>query len=398
MKRKTAIPVLLGLLCLIPLCGGLDVEASGPVVQDGRRQGRVRHRRGSSAAVQRITIPPSSPQLAQLQVEPVGQRQVNRSEVVAPGRISLNPNRMAKVLLPLPGRISQLSVQLGDTVRAGQTLLLVESAEADQAVADHLQAQSALVQAQASLAKAQTDLERLRDLHEHQAVALKEVIEADNQVRQASAVVSHSEAAVKQTSRRLEILGLQPGTFGQKVSVVAPLSGKALEIGVTPGEFRTDCSQPLLTIADLSKVWVVSDVTETSIRLIQVGERVEVELVAFPGELFEARVVRISDMIDPQTRTVQVQAEMANPQGRFRPGMFARIRHVHAPRALPVVPATAVLQTAGASYVFKEIQPGTYDKVRVTTESLADGKVALQTGLVPGDRVVVNGAVLLNGK
>ena len=99
-----------------------------------------------------------------------------------------------------------------------------------------------------------------------------------------------------------------------------------------------------MTIADLSTVWVSSQVPETYIRFIQLGERVEIRLVAYPDETFEGRVLQIADTVDPQTRTVKVHAEMDNPQGRFRPEMFGSIHHIESMARMPVVPAGAVIE------------------------------------------------------
>jgi multidrug efflux pump subunit AcrA (membrane-fusion protein) len=121
-----------------------------------------------------------------------------------------------------------------------------------------------------------------------------------------------------------------------------------------------------MTVADLSTVWVASDVPESYIRFVQVGERVEINLVAYPGETFEGKVMRIADAVDSQTRTVKVRAEMQNPAGRFRPEMFGSIHHIEATQQLPVVPAGAVIEGDGHSLVFIEQSPGQFRQIEVT--------------------------------
>jgi cobalt-zinc-cadmium efflux system membrane fusion protein len=150
-----------------------------------------------------------------------------------------------------------------------------------------------------------------------------------------------------------------------------------------------------MTIADLSTVWVTSNVSESSIRLIQTGERIDIELAAFPGELFHGRVMRIADMVDPQTRTIKVQAEIANPGGRLRPEMFGNIRHSHASLTLPVVPATAIIQREGGAEVFQEMTVGTFKPVQVSVGDPRNGLIPVFSGLKGGERVVVDGAILL---
>jgi len=90
-------------------------------------------------------------------------------------------------------------------------------------------------------------------------------------------------------------------------------------VSVVPGEFRNDLNANVITIADLSTVWVASDVAESDIRFIRLGERVDIELTAYPGETFHGQVTRLADSVDPQTRTIKVRAEMANPMNPFGP-------------------------------------------------------------------------------
>jgi membrane fusion protein, heavy metal efflux system len=150
-----------------------------------------------------------------------------------------------------------------------------------------------------------------------------------------------------------------------------------------------------MTIADLSTVWMAADVPESLIRLVTRGERVEIELSAYPGEVFEARVTRIADMVDAQTRTVRVQAEMRNGSGRFLPEMFGRIRHSETFRKLPVVPVGAVIQGNGRTMVFVEKGPGAFQSVEVETGRRHGDRIPILKGLKAGDRVVVDGAMLL---
>jgi cobalt-zinc-cadmium efflux system membrane fusion protein len=177
--------------------------------------------------------------------------------------------------------------------------------------------------------------------------------------------------------------------------VRAPIAGKVLEINVAPGEYRTDLSTPLMTIADLSTVWIASEVPESAIRMIHVGDRVSITLVAYPDETFTGRVARTADVLDAQTRTMKVYVEMPNPTGRFRPEMFGSIRHGGAPRALPVIPLSAVVQQFGRTVVFVEQGPGQFQRREVTLGARRGETVPVLAGLVAGDRIVVDGAVLL---
>jgi len=167
---------------------------------------------------------------------------------------------------------------------------------------------------------------------------------------------------------------------------------------VAPGEYRNDTGTPLMTIADLSRVWIASDVPESAIRLIHVGERVTITMVAYPAEEFEGRVARIADVLDPQTRTVKVYVDMANPGGRFRPEMFVTIRHAGASRPTPVLPVGAVVHEYGHPIVFLERAPGHYERRDVMLGPRAGALIPVVSGVRAGERVVVDGGVLLKDR
>ncbi len=345
----------------------------------------------------RIALSADSPLRQQLKVEPVPAGRVPVHEVVAPGRVGFDIGRVSRVLLPTTGRISKVLVRLGDAVSSGQPLLEIESPDAEGAIAECRQADAAVLQAQSALHKAQADYERTRDLLEHKAVARKDLLASENELNQARASLEQASAGLIHCRRQLEILGLRPGVPDQRVVVRAALRGKVIDMAVTEGEYRSDTSTPLMTLADLSVVWVTSEVPENAIRFVEPGERVQVELVAFPGEVFDARVTRIADTVDPKTRTIQVQAEMPNPQRKFRPEMFGRIRHHHAEQSLPVIPAQAMIQTPDGTYVFVERSPGVFERVRIQTEPPRAEGIPVRRNLSPGDRIVTGGAMLLLG-
>ncbi len=345
-----------------------------------------------------VAFPPDSPMLARIHVAPVQSQELPTEEVTAPGKIEANPNRIARVGLPVTGRITSVLVQLGDMVTQGQPLLTIESPDANEAMSAFLQAEASVTQAKATLEKGQVDLARLNDLYAHDAVAKRDVLDAQNVVTQAKATLEQAQAGRAQALRRVEILGLKLGVFQQAVVVRAPLSGKVLELNIVPGEYRTDTAVAVMTIATLSTVWVSSEVPESAIRLIQVGAQVEISLVAYPGETFLGRVSRIADTVDLQTRTVKVWAEMENPQGRFRLGMFGSIRHIEAVQAVPVVPVGAVIQGNSHSVVFVERNPGQFQETPVTLGKRAGDVVPILSGVHVGERVVVDGVMLLKGK
>jgi len=345
-----------------------------------------------------VVLGADSPMLAQVKRQAVTVADLPTDEVVAPGKIEANPNRVSKILLPVSGRVASVLVKTGDAVAKDQPLATIDSPDADAAMSAYLTAQSNVTQAEVALRKAGADFDRATDLFEHNAVARKDVQAAESALAQAKAASEQAQASREQTLRRLTVLGLTPGRFEQQVVVRSPLAGKVLDLSVVPGEYRNDTSAPVMTIADLRTVWVTSQVPESYIRFVQVGERVEISLIAYPGEVFEGRVSRIADTVDPQTRTVKVQAELNNAAGRFRPEMYGRIHHIESTAKTPVVPAAAIVaNNDGRSVVFVETAAGRFEQRVVSVGKREGDVVGVASGVAPGDRVVVDGAMLLKG-
>lgn len=358
-----------------------------------------------------IIIPPDSPKLAQIRVEPIKLEAMPAGEVTAPGKVEVNPNRISRVPLPVAGRVTRVLVKLGDAVAAGQPLLMLESPEANaattacrQSESAVTQANAALSQANAALVKAQADYDRAADLFAHDSIARKEVINADSALKQSKAAVELAQAGVEQAEaaraqalKALELLGIKPGDAKPQVIVRAPLAGKVLEIGIVAGEYRNDTTAPVLTIADLRAVWMTSDVPENSIRLISVGESVDITLDAYPDQTFNGRVARIADTLDPKTRTVKVTIELNNARGRLKPEMFGRIRHSEGLRATPALPSCAIVQDGGKNIIYVEQGKGRFEAREVVTGRRSGGLAPIVSGARPGERVVVDGVMLLRG-
>jgi cobalt-zinc-cadmium efflux system membrane fusion protein len=388
MKRDAA--VLVVLLCSFSAGCSRDGNAESdspktPPAQPAEQRPGVRELRLSA----------DSPQLQRIKTANVETARVPLEEVTAPGKIQAIPTRVSRIAVPVPGRIRKVAVGPGDAVQTGQVLFTLDSPDVSSLMSAYRQAEARAGQAKAAMAKAEADLARVHDLFEHRAIAQKEVISAEAALAQARADAEQASAAIQESLGRLDILGLKPGAFQQEIAIRAPVSGKVIEINLAPGEYRNDTSAPVMTIANLSSVYIAADVPESLIRLVTAGERIEVSLAAFPGEQFSARVARIADAVNVETRTIQVIAELANPRGRLRPDMFGEIRHEETFRTVPIAPSAAIVQREGRTSVWRQREPGHFEAVDVTTGRPRGGLVPLLSGIQAGDRIVVDGAMLL---
>jgi membrane fusion protein, heavy metal efflux system len=392
MRLDWAMLVAVLIVYLLTGCGPSDTPAA-----DAPRD-------AAPESVNVVRISPDSPQMRQIRVAPVEQATMPTDEIVAPGRVTINPNRISRVLPQVGGRVVKVLVKFGDAVQQGQPLLTLDSPDADAAVSAYAQAESTERQTKAALQKADFDLQRAKALFTFQGIAEKDLLQAENDQATATSNYAIAQAVREQTSRKLQLLELKPNEFHQELLVRAPIAGQVLEVNVAPGEYRagisfhTDTTAPLMTVADLSTVWMSSDVPEPFIRLVHIGEAVTITLVAFPGEVLTGRVARIGDVLDAQTRTLKVHVELPNPQGRFRPDMYGTTRHSGPLRMTVVIPAAAIIQEYGRSLVFFERGPGAFERRAVTTGTRAGDRLAVLSGLQPGDRIVVDGAVLLKGQ
>ena len=273
--------------------------------------------------------------------------------------------------------------------------MVIESPAAGEAETAFLQAESTVRQAQLAEAKAESDLARLSDLLQHDAVAKKEVLAAETTLALTKAAVEQAQSSREQARQKLELLGLKAGQVRQQITVTAPISGKVLEVNVVEGEFRNEINAPMLTIADLSRVWATSEVPESDIRHYKTGGGADIELIAFPNEVFHARITRIADTVDKETRTVRVNAELENSAGRLLPEMFGHLRYTSALQPAPWLPDSAIVQWNGREYVFMEQAAGRFVATLVTLGRRQDGGSSITSGVKAGDRVVTRGAIYL---
>lgn len=310
------------------------------------------------------------------------------SEVTAAtGKVAFDEERVSRVASPVSGRVVELLAHPGDRVRKGQGLLVIASPDAQSAVADY-------VAAAADKAVADKNLERQRRLYADQAVPYKEVLQAESDATKAAA--AHARAA-----GRLEVLGIDPRSGearSSRFTLRAPIEGIVVERPAFPGmEVRPDSGAPLVTVADLTRLWVLADVYERDLGRVAVGQRATVRVAAEPGRTFSGKVTHVGELVDPATRTVKLRIEVANPALELKPEMFARVTLQGAApgSAALTVPTSAVLSDGDASAVIVARGDGRFEKRTVELGGDRDGRVRVLSGLAMGERVVVDGALYL---
>ena len=333
-------------------------------------------------AGQRITVPEGSPVRTKLAIQPVEEQDIQR-RLVLPAVVEADPAHLIKVLPPLAGRATQLKVQLGERVKAGQPLVIIDSPDLATAYADYDRAKVML-----SLALKNRDRQRILG---------KAGWTDQKDLQQVESDYSAAQVELQRTEARLQKIGVDADTTNKSrtVTVVAPMAGSVIDLGVAPGAFWNDVTAPLMTIADLRTVWVTASVPEKDISLVSKGQQVDVDFAAYPGEVLKGHVLFVSDVLDPDTRRTKVRIAFENPDTRLKPGMFANVSFYAPVRKVAVVPTSALVVKDDANQVLVEVKPWTFEARTVDIDFQQGDQVVLKSGLKAGERVVVKGGVLL---
>ncbi|BCK88282.1 multidrug resistance protein MdtA [Sideroxyarcus emersonii] len=327
----------------------------------------------------------NAPQLAFLQIKDVEEYPEPLVESLN-ARLAYDDNHTARVYPPIAGRVLKITADAGREVKAGDELLVLDAPDYAQATADD-------VKAKADLQRKRQALERARELLPVNGIAQKDFESTEADFHQA-------EAEEQRAAARLHNLQSVASVTDGKFVLRAPVGGMISERQVNVGsEVRTDGANPLFVITDPKKLWALIDLPELYLDKVKVGQPVSVEVDAYPGEVFKARIVVIAEALDPVTRRIQVRAEIDNSANRLKPEMYARVTPVlDSHRTVPRVPNAALFTLGLHNYVFVEQGPGVLQRRRVELGLQSHEYSYVKDGLHAGERVVTTGALLLNSE
>lgn len=293
------------------------------------------------------------------------------------------------------GRLQSVEVKLGDRVGRGQPLARMEDAEiaeqVKQAEAALEVARATVRQREADLRFADTNLERTRNLSDRQLVSRQTLDDAESRQQAATAQLDLARAQLAQSQARVEELRINLAN----TIITSPVTGYVGKRTLDPGAWVTP-NTAFISVVDISTVRLVANVIEKDLRRVAAGMAADIEVDAYPGEHFAGRVARVAPVLDPATRTAQVEVESPNPRGRLKPGMYARVDFTveRRDKAL-VVPANALVDYNGQRGVFVPEQESSVRFQRVETGIEQQDFIEVSTGLHEGDRVVTTGAAAL---
>ena len=302
----------------------------------------------------------------------------------ATGTVNPDVSRSVPVISIATGRVVEIHARLGDTVKKGQLLLRVQSADMSGAFSDYRKAV-------ADEHLAHTQLERAQLLYGKGAVSL-------NDLQIAEDADAKAKVDVENTRERIRVLGGSLDHPAPIVDIRAPVSGVITEQQVTNAAGVAGLGSPNpFTISDLSRVWVLCDVYENDLPNVHVGETAEIRLNAYPDKVFTGRISNVLPVLDPALRTAKVRIEVSNP-GLMRVGMFVTATfHGQKKETHAAIPATAILHLHDRNWVYVANPDKTFRRVEITAGNMLPGDLQeVVTGVNPGTQVVQNALVFQN--
>jgi cobalt-zinc-cadmium efflux system membrane fusion protein len=329
-----------------------------------------------------IFIPEGSPYRERLKIAAVEAQTVQAMRVL-PANVEADATRTVSILPPVTGRVLELKVRLGDEVKQGQALAVLDSGDLAQAYADD-------DKARAQLELTRLALQRAQGLQKFGGGARKDLEQAQSDFAEAQAEFNRTQARLKQIGASADV------KTNRVLTITSPTDGVITSISTAPGAFLNDATAAIMTVADLRDVWVTANVPEKDLSFVSKGQPVDVTLPAYPGEVFHGKVDIVSDVLEPDTRRNKVRIVFDNPEGKLKPNMFATVTFLTPPEQKLTVPTSALVMNNDAINVFVETAPWTFVRRAVQPEAEIDDKAPIRKGLKAGERIVISGGVLLN--
>jgi cobalt-zinc-cadmium efflux system membrane fusion protein len=330
-----------------------------------------------------------------------------RVQKQAIGQIAFNEDASTVVTTPFSGRVIRVLAKIGEQVKKGDPLFEIDSPEVVQAQTDLIAALHGRDKAQSALIIAQRQLERNNRLIVNKAISQRDADVSANDAASAESDFKTAEGTLTAARNRLRvIIGRtqeevdrveRDRVINPLITINAPIDGTVIARKVGPGQYvRSDVSDALYSIADLSTMWLKANVPEADIPLVRVGQEIEVRVTAIPDRVFSARIKAVGAASDASTRRVAVRSEIPNPDGALKSEMFASFKIATSDaEPAPHVPVNAVIWEGEQAVVWIEREPMLFERRKVTIGTEQDGRMRVTGGLEQGEHVVARGAIFV---
>jgi cobalt-zinc-cadmium efflux system membrane fusion protein len=335
----------------------------------------------------------SESQLTAVKVEPVALRDFP-VEKEAVGSIDFNEDMETQVFTPYQGKIIALFAEVGSDVKKGQTLFTIDSP-------DLLAAESNLIAAAGVLDLTSRNLARLQELYKTRAVSQAQLEQAISDQQTAEGNLRAGRDAVRIFGKSdAEIDKIVADRLADPTLVVAsPIDGRITQRNAAPGLLvQPGNPPPPFVVADVNTMWMLANVAEIDSPAFRVGQKLQVQISAFPGRVFDGTVTIVGAIVDPNTRRVLVRSEIKDPQHELRSGMFANfVISIGAPQQSPAVPINGVVREGdGTQTVWVTSDRRRFTQRTVKIGIQRDGYRQILDGLQAGELVATDGAIFLS--
>jgi len=329
-----------------------------------------------------IILPEHSNILPQLKLTTIQQEDF-AVELNTAGAVKAIPNTYAEIAPPFSGRILRSFVRLGQQVAPGTPMFEISSP-------DYFNAQKDYADARQELRQSELNLSRQRDLVKHGVGIQRELEEAETEYNVRKSAVTNTAAALKIFNAYSS-----NASIGKPLVVVSPIRGEVVTNNIIIGQYLKDDAEPLALVAELSKVWVAAQIKEKDIALISKLKEAEIQAAAFPGRSIRGKIYHVNEMVNDETRSVEVLIECENKDRSLKPGMYVTALFKDAPTSVILVSEKGVFQKEDQQFVFVKTSANTFEKRTVQTAAGANGKLLITSGLKTGDIIVSEGGSLM---
>ncbi|MDR3026145.1 efflux RND transporter periplasmic adaptor subunit [Chryseobacterium sp.] len=327
-----------------------------------------------------VIVPESNPIFKKIKTQIVTEQE-HSDGVISAGTIQAIPNHYAEIASPFSGRITQSFIQLGQHISAGSPLFEILSS-------DYFSVQKDYTDALNDVQLAEKNYRRQQDLVKHGVGIQKELDEAETDFKNKRTSLSNASSALK-------VYNSKGGGIGSPLIVRAPISGEIISNKIVNGQYLKGDADPVMIIAELSKVWISGDVKEKDIRFVNTGDQVSVKVSAYPDRNITGKVYHINEIVDEDTRSIKVLIECDNPDRKLKPGMYATVNFSTTPEKTVMIPVTALMQQDSSQYVWIKTGKNQFTRRSVTTGETDQKTVRIISGVKPGETIMTEGGIYM---
>ncbi|MGB5990582.1 MAG: efflux RND transporter periplasmic adaptor subunit [Marinifilaceae bacterium] len=357
------------------LCAGILLSACG----DHHKHKEAKH---YSLKGKTIIVEANSSLIQKIKTETVKTAEFS-DKLTTAGIVKAIPNKYAQIAAPFAGRITRSFVHLGQHVKKNEAIFEINSP-------DFFEASKVYYQAKQEMELAKKSLKRQQDLSANGVGVQKDLeeieLDYDNKVRD-----------FKNATLSLKVFQVDTKNLvlGQALIVRSPIEGDIIDNNLVIGQYLKGDEAPVALVAELNKVWVVGQVKEKYINRISNESNVEITLSASVDKCIKAKIFHISEVLDEETRSVEVFIECNNYDRIMKPGMYASVKFIHSPKSEVLIPSSAVLQMEENNYVFVKIGKDSYERRTVKTRTTSTNQLIVISGLKKDETVVTEGSYYL---